>query len=95
MKIAERNMEINTQPELRPDSELRDLELRLLHRYSEREGYVVRPSDFDPPISLHNIYRIGEQLRDREFIKGALVSYLDGWWMRISTNGILYAEQNL
>jgi hypothetical protein len=82
-------------PELRPDSELRDMVLRLLHRHSERKGYTVRSSDFDPPVSLHDIWRIGIQLRDMDYLKSTPANMIDGWWMRISTPGILHAEQNL
>jgi len=90
-----RNTDTKSQQELRPDSELRDLILRVLHRHSERKGYNVRPFDFDPSISMHNIYRISTQLRDMGFIKSNPVRYADSWWMRISTAGILHAEENL
>ena len=55
-------MEEQSQPELRSDSELRDLILRLLDRHSERKGHNVRSSDFDPPVSMHNICRVSPRL---------------------------------
>jgi hypothetical protein len=88
-------MNDKSDPELRQDSELRDMIVRLLHKQSERKGVTVRPSDFQPAISVHNIWRIGIQLRDIGHIKNTPSSMGDGWWMRISTLGILYAEENL
>jgi hypothetical protein len=82
-------------PEMRPDSELRDMVLRVLHRQSERTGVTVRPADFEPPVSRHDIWRIGIQLRDMGYLKSTPGDMIDGWWMRISTEGILHAEENL
>ena len=88
-------MEPKPDPELRPDSELRDLVLRLLHKHSERKGFKVRATDFTPHITLWNIRRIGEQLLDMGFIKESPSQYPDSYWMRISTQGVLHAEQYL
>jgi hypothetical protein len=81
--------------ELRPDSELREIILRHLHRHSESKGVNVRPVDFTPPISLRDIGRVGGQLFDLGFIREFPGRYPDSWWMRISTQGILHAESYL
>ena len=86
---------MDEQPELRPEPELRDIILRLLHIHSERNGFNVRPADFSPPVALPVIRRIGQELYDMQFIKEPPSRYPDSWWMRISTQGILHAEQNL
>jgi len=81
-------------PEIRPDSELEELILRKLHIHAAEQPYLlVTPEMFSPPIALHDIWRIGLRLKDRKFLKSPPGDDPRGWWMRISTEGILYCEQ--
>lgn len=88
-------MSTEPEPDLRQDSELRDLILRTLHKHSSVVPVDVTPSAFSPPISRPDIFRIGIQLRDMGFVEQGFARTEHGWAMQISTQGILHAEQHL
>lgn len=88
-------MEASGQTELRPDSELQDLILRELHiRVEHLHHWLVRPEMFNPPIAMHSIWRIGIRLKKQGFLNSAPGDDPKGWWMSISTQGVLYCEKN-
>jgi hypothetical protein len=81
-------------PEIRPESELEGLILRELHIHAADQPYwLVTPKMFSPPIAIHDIWRVGLRLKNRGFLKSPPGDDPKGWWMNISTEGILYCEQ--
>ena len=86
---------MDTIQELRPDSDLEKLILRELHRHSERHTWLVKPDMFHPPISMRDIGRIARRLKDQDWLKTNPDQARDGWWLSMSTKGILHCEENL
>ncbi len=79
--------------ELRSDAELRNLILCELHKSSSLVGTDIVSSLFVPPISRPDIFRIGIQLRDLGLVADGFARTKQGWSMKITTRGILVAEQ--
>lgn len=89
-----KQMKTPEEPELRPDSELQDLILRELHiRVEHHHHWLVRSEMFNPPIATHNIWRIGLRLKKQGLLNSAPGDDANGWWMSISTEGVLYCEK--